>query len=128
MHGVPVDAALVPAVKLQERAFVTCRKTPDEFDIPWFDYVRHLCRIGRLSSAYSNNYFFAGTKFHFLVRDETLDAALEASDLVYAWGVLNRQVWQPGIAILPHGVFSTRQSGDWRSRAGSYAKIFRRKR
>ena len=37
-----------------------------------------------MSSAYSNNYFFVGSKFHFLVRLDTLDIALETSYLVYA--------------------------------------------
>ncbi len=37
-----------------------------------------------MSSAYSNNYFFVGPKFHFLVSKQTLDIALETSYLVYA--------------------------------------------
>jgi len=39
VYGVPIHAALVPAVKLQdqESPFVAGGETPDEFDIPWFD-------------------------------------------------------------------------------------------
>ena len=39
VYGVPIHAALAPAVKLQdqESPFVAGGETPDEFDIPWFD-------------------------------------------------------------------------------------------
>jgi hypothetical protein len=37
VYGVPIHAALVPAVKLQESPFVAGGETPDELDSPWFD-------------------------------------------------------------------------------------------
>jgi len=58
VHRVPINATLVPAVKLQKCAFVAGTKTPHEFDVPWFGYVWHLYRVGRMSSTYSNNYLF----------------------------------------------------------------------
>jgi hypothetical protein len=84
VYGVPVHAALVPAVKFQKRSFVAGGETPHELDIPWFDWIWHLSWIGRVSSAYSNNYFFEELKFHFLVSVETLDVTLGTSYLVYA--------------------------------------------
>jgi hypothetical protein len=45
VHRVPIYATLVPAVKLQECAFVANTETPHEFDIPWFGYVWHLPRL-----------------------------------------------------------------------------------
>jgi len=52
--------------------------------IPVVRLELHLNWIGRVSSAYSKNYFFEQLKFHFLVPVETLDATLGTSYLVYA--------------------------------------------
>jgi hypothetical protein len=65
MHGVPKESTLVAPVELQKCIIVARCQTPQQFDIPCFNWLCHLPRLD-VSRAYMLNCGFRREEFHFL--------------------------------------------------------------
>jgi hypothetical protein len=66
MHGVPVESALMATVELQKSVIVSRCKTPQKFDIPYFNWLCHLPRLDVSPGAFDMNYVSRPEEFHFL--------------------------------------------------------------
>ena len=66
VDGIPIQAALMTAVKFQERVLIPCGEAPHKVNIPRFSQVCHLHQVGRAPCVYSINYFLGDAKFHFI--------------------------------------------------------------